>query len=243
MKTYTTGRSRTGHYRRPGEVMTYCGRHGMAETTTHTSLCRPCVKAEAHDRAAAEAVAAEHAAPLAERERELLASDAVPAAIEAESEQPAAEVMICVHGEDCPQDPQYNDHYQRPAISRAPYSIESYRTYYCGQHGEHYPCPGPARSHDYMTCVVGWRDLAAVHAGDVPPWCYSSADPTAPQYHPTAEGAARITVATEMRYAAELVTEAEATDGTWRGEWIGEQTTTSTPGLFILDREQGALFA
>ncbi|WP_329622937.1 hypothetical protein OG357_23010 [Streptomyces sp. NBC_01255] len=32
----------------------------------------------------------------------------------------------------------------------------------------------------------------------------------------------------EARYAAELVTEAEATDGTWRGEWIGDQPTAGT---------------
>ncbi|MFF7146061.1 MULTISPECIES: hypothetical protein [Streptomyces] len=47
----------------------------------------------------------------------------------------------------------------------------------------------------------------------------------------------------EMRYAAELVTEAEATAGTWRGEWIGEHSTATAPALFPLDREQGALFA
>ncbi|MEU7340561.1 hypothetical protein [Streptomyces sp. NPDC007074] len=47
----------------------------------------------------------------------------------------------------------------------------------------------------------------------------------------------------EARYAATLVTEAEATDGTWRGEWIGEQPTGDL--LFALDptTEQGALFA
>ncbi|MFB7029655.1 MULTISPECIES: hypothetical protein [unclassified Streptomyces] len=30
----------------------------------------------------------------------------------------------------------------------------------------------------------------------------------------------------ELLYAAQLVTEAEATDGTWRGEWIGDRPTT-----------------
>ncbi|GHA19783.1 hypothetical protein ACFOOM_10010 [Streptomyces echinoruber] len=46
----------------------------------------------------------------------------------------------------------------------------------------------------------------------------------------------------EALYAAALVTEAEATDGTWRGEWIGEQQAADT--LFDVDRpsEQGALF-
>ncbi|MFF9284850.1 hypothetical protein [Streptomyces griseosporeus] len=47
----------------------------------------------------------------------------------------------------------------------------------------------------------------------------------------------------EALYAAALVTEAEATAGTWRGDWIGEQNTANTPGLFPPDSEQGALFA
>ncbi|WP_258563734.1 beta-lactamase family protein [Streptomyces himalayensis] len=46
----------------------------------------------------------------------------------------------------------------------------------------------------------------------------------------------------EARLAAQLATEAEATDGTWRGEWIGEQADGA---LFAIERdaEQGALFA
>ncbi|MGW2063477.1 hypothetical protein ACWCO9_23045 [Streptomyces sp. NPDC001937] len=49
--------------------------------------------------------------------------------------------------------------------------------------------------------------------------------------------------AVEARYAAELTTEAEATAGTWRGEWIGTHTTSTAPALFALPAEQGALFA
>ncbi|MFD4371513.1 hypothetical protein ACFWPY_07965 [Streptomyces sp. NPDC058527] len=46
----------------------------------------------------------------------------------------------------------------------------------------------------------------------------------------------------ELRHAAALVTEAEATDGTWRGEWIGD--TPADEILFVADPtvEQGALF-
>ncbi|APD18694.1 hypothetical protein SEA_MOJORITA_53 [Streptomyces phage Mojorita] len=46
----------------------------------------------------------------------------------------------------------------------------------------------------------------------------------------------------ELRHAAALVTEAEATAGTWRGEWIGD--TPADAILFVADRtvEQGALF-
>ncbi|WP_424862118.1 hypothetical protein [Streptomyces sp. MMS24-I29] len=46
----------------------------------------------------------------------------------------------------------------------------------------------------------------------------------------------------EARYATPA-TEAEATEGTWRGEWIGGHATAAAPALFPLDREQGALFA
>ncbi|MFC8584208.1 hypothetical protein ACFUGD_06585 [Streptomyces sp. NPDC057217] len=45
----------------------------------------------------------------------------------------------------------------------------------------------------------------------------------------------------EALYAAQLITEAEATDGTWRGEWIGEQPDALFPAH--PDREQGSLFA
>ncbi|MFB7452826.1 hypothetical protein [Streptomyces sp. NPDC056194] len=46
----------------------------------------------------------------------------------------------------------------------------------------------------------------------------------------------------ELRHAAALVTEAEATEGTWRGQWIGD--TPADAILFVADRtvEQGALF-
>ncbi|MGW5304865.1 hypothetical protein ACWERF_13105 [Streptomyces griseoluteus] len=46
----------------------------------------------------------------------------------------------------------------------------------------------------------------------------------------------------EALYAAALVTEAEATEGTWRGRWIGEQPADDV--LFVVDGtvEQGALF-
>lgn len=57
-------------------------------------------------------------------------------------------------------------------------------------------------------------------------------------------GAEPATIAdAEALYATQLVTEAEATDGTWRGAWIGNQPTGDL--LFALDSttEQGALFA
>ncbi|MFI8817473.1 MULTISPECIES: hypothetical protein [unclassified Streptomyces] len=55
----------TGHYRRPGTRTLYCGRpagprNGLFRTVRGWKVCRSCVNAEARDRAAAEAVAAEH---------------------------------------------------------------------------------------------------------------------------------------------------------------------------------------
>ncbi|MER8086599.1 hypothetical protein ABTZ57_16050 [Streptomyces sp. NPDC094048] len=64
-------------------------------------------------------------------------------------------------------------------------------------------------------------------------------DPT-PRYTTADENAA---ADTEARYAAQLVTEAEATDGTWRGEWIGQATADGHLFTMNPDREQGALFA
>lgn len=49
-------------------------------------------------------------------------------------------------------------------------------------------------------------------------------------------------IADEWRTAAQLVTEAEATDGTWRGAWIGEQQADDALFALDLDAEQGALF-
>jgi hypothetical protein len=47
----------------------------------------------------------------------------------------------------------------------------------------------------------------------------------------------------EARYAAALVTEAEATEGTWRGEWIGPRVDDALFTMDTSDAEQGALFA
>ncbi|OAR22380.1 hypothetical protein A8W25_22260 [Streptomyces sp. ERV7] len=46
----------------------------------------------------------------------------------------------------------------------------------------------------------------------------------------------------EAQQAAALVTEAEPTDGTWRGEWIGEQPADSVLFHVEAGAEQGALF-
>jgi hypothetical protein len=46
----------------------------------------------------------------------------------------------------------------------------------------------------------------------------------------------------EARQAAELITEAEATEGTWRGQWISQQANDAALFTLAADAEQGALF-
>ncbi|MET9555105.1 hypothetical protein [Streptomyces sp. NPDC006645] len=56
------------------------------------------------------------------------------------------------------------------------------------------------------------------------------------------EAAVETVADAEALYAAQLVTEAEATEGTWQGAWIGEHQADDV--LFVVDgsTEQGALF-
>ncbi|MFJ2892508.1 hypothetical protein ACIO53_41420 [Streptomyces sp. NPDC087305] len=62
------------------------------------------------------------------------------------------------------------------------------------------------------------------------------------EYAEQVEAGVDTVVEAEALYAARLVTEAEATAGTWRGQWIGRTDPGAT--LFDLDlADQGALFA
>ncbi|MFJ7411601.1 hypothetical protein ACIQWZ_12405 [Streptomyces sp. NPDC098077] len=56
------------------------------------------------------------------------------------------------------------------------------------------------------------------------------------------EAAVETVADAEALYAAALVTEAEATEGTWRGDWIGEQPPGEALFDVEQDTEQGALF-
>lgn len=71
-------------------------------------------------------------------------------------------------------------------------------------------------------------------------WEHGQAE--AEQFDRAARGVATVEDA-EALYAAALVTEAEATAGTWRGEWIGETDTAGALFSLTPNREQGALFA
>jgi hypothetical protein len=63
------------------------------------------------------------------------------------------------------------------------------------------------------------------------------------EYAEQVEAAVETVEDAEALYAAQLVTEAEATEGTWRGRWIGEHQADDA--LFVVDQaaELGALFS
>ncbi|MDQ0949317.1 hypothetical protein QFZ24_003240 [Streptomyces phaeochromogenes] len=91
-------------------------------------------------------------------------------------------------------------------------------------HGELHTVTGDPRTLDdgrYVASVEAAEKIAAEHG------------------FPLAEQAEAADA--EALHAVQLVTEAEANDGTWQGAWIGQQPTD---GLFALDlpAEQGALF-
>ncbi|MBK6018525.1 hypothetical protein [Streptomyces sp. MBT53] len=90
------------------------------------------------------------------------------------------------------------------------------------EHGELHTVEGDPRTVDdgrYTTSVEVAEKIAGEHGFALP----STAD-------------------AEAQLAAEVVTEAEAVAGTWRGEWIGEQPAADA--LFVVEQpvEQGALF-
>lgn len=106
----------------------------------------------------------------------------------------------------------------------------------CVSHGT--ACTGnPKRRHIYRPAATA-TDAAAVASADR----YISREfPAVAELlnlPPAPTAADHAAADTEARQAAELVTEAEATDGTWRGQWIGDTTA-----LFDRPVEQGALFA
>lgn len=190
MKTYAIRGARTkttGHYRIPGTRNTYCGKpigapNDVFATVKGWKLCTRCIKAEAKDRAEAEAVANQHRADDDAPGMAPVTPEFDTALADLTTPEPPA--MHCIlHGTACDGDI-YTAHIMRPTT---PPTVAEQAT--------PRPMSGPDRA---------------------------AAD-------------------TEARHAAALVTEAEATEGTWRGQWIGDHPDDA---LFTLDGpEQGALFA
>lgn len=65
--------------------------------------------------------------------------------------------------------------------------------------------------------LTEWERALLATSTDNTPTRYTTADENA---------AAEDILDTEARYATELITEAEATAGTWGGDWIGDHPTT-----------------
>ncbi|MGD6762061.1 hypothetical protein ACOKM5_24310 [Streptomyces sp. BH097] len=268
MDTYSHSYGTTGHYRRPGTSVSYCGRDLLPEPNNgiRTRICQTCAKAEQRDRVEAEQVAADRATggpTLAERagvryctvgkgrrvhysnnddtlcgrevteyidgpdERhpELCArcitaaeERAYSRALAAASPLAAAAVELAETVEQADATALYDTY-----IATAEAAVERTR---CTLHGDE--C-----DHDPRTP----HHFADLHIG--PPIARTTPPTICPEFA-TLDPADLI--ADEWRTAAALVTEAEAADGTWRGEWIGEQVDD---GLFTLDRpsDQGALFS
>ncbi|MFI7563813.1 hypothetical protein ACIBVM_18485 [[Kitasatospora] papulosa] len=195
MQTYAIldGRSITGHYRRPGTDVTYCGKPVGIPNSRFSDLkgwkmCARCVNSEARDRAEATVTAS--------------------AALDPETVGTLPATTCATHGEACDGNPKRR-HQFRPADV---------------------PATTPRRRRTDPTTRVR-RDLATA-VTDV----LAEVDALATRPQPSA--ADRAAAARESRQMAELITEAEATDGTWRGQWIGDTTA-----LFDRPTEQGSLFA
>ncbi|MGW4727650.1 hypothetical protein ACWEQC_00350 [Streptomyces shenzhenensis] len=213
----------TGHYRRPGTMTTYCT---GAPTDLHANtgktrrICARCVKAEARDRAEAAAVVETHT-PLT------IATNAFEQGAYGPLDAPRPgrytlrvcedSAVLCKRGQ-C-----------RTTSTRATGTLDEVRAA-----AAMFRHAWPA---DENGNPVEDEQAAADRAA-------ASVDAYLDREYPALAAflaADRAAAEEEARLAAALVTEAEATAGTWRGEWIGERTTA--PTLFPLDREQGALFA
>ncbi|MGW0686535.1 hypothetical protein ACWD2L_24580 [Streptomyces sp. NPDC002754] len=94
---------------------------------------------------------------------------------------------------------------------------------------------------DVMALLNRWDDQAVAEAGEQFDRAARAVD--AVEHAEQVEAGVETVEDAEALYAAALVTEAEATEGTWRGAWIGEQPAADV--LFAVEGtvEQGALFA
>ncbi|QAX92809.1 hypothetical protein SEA_AUSTINTATIOUS_48 [Streptomyces phage Austintatious] len=228
-----------GHYRRPGTSASYCGRTVEAKPTELryiTGVCQQCAKAEQRDRVAAEQVAADRSIDgptLAER----------------------AGVRYARVGKG------RRVHYSNNDDTLCGREVTAYDD--LGEKAPELcaPCVRAAEERAYSRALAAASPLAA--AAMQLAETVEQADTEARLDHAEEQAAAAFTATThtveavehaeqveagvatvedaEALYATQVVTEAEADAGTWRGEWIGEQPTD---GLFTVERpaDQGALF-
>ncbi|MFF8095702.1 hypothetical protein [Streptomyces sp. NPDC016675] len=234
MNTYVIGRGHTSHYKQPGSHLTYCGRT-TGTPGVGTRMCAPCVKAEARERAEAETVANDHREGAAEQS---LAQSLTPKmrkvlpAVVAAGDFRDAGLANLPKGVT---DPSLQGLIRRGLAER----YDSGETF-VGFSGRAY------KVMRYRATDLGRAVADALAAEQTDAECdqfATTARAVDAVTHAENTGAAVATIEdAEALYAAAVVTEAEATEGTWRGEWIGETDTAGALFSLTPNREQGALF-
>lgn len=227
MDTYTVGRSRIGHYRKPGSHLTYCGR-AAATPDQAARMCRACVKAEALDRAKATATAEAWldqppTSPL------MAAALIFGGQVEAVDNRRAAEQADAARA-----DASVAAYVAREFPAVAEFLAEDHAT------------DGPTYNDRRITTL---RETIAATGGT---WNTDRVEETLaaagmPTDANTCWGLLRHLATTEgYRPAGRATfTEPDPTGGTWRAEWISTRAASAAPTLFDVEpeAEQGALFA
>ncbi|WHM36299.1 hypothetical protein [Streptomyces sp. BPTC-684] len=235
MDTYAHGYGSTGHYAKPGTHVSYCGRE--LQHTPNTAIaartCGTCTKAEKRDRIEAEQVAADRATDgptLAERAGVRYTTVGTGRRIHYSNNDDTLcgrEVSEYVSGSDLLALFNKGRELCARCISAAEQRAYDRALAAAGAKVAEQIDDADALLADIRQTAAEADSLAA----EVAAWGAEVDAVTSP----IAEDA-------EAQQAAALVTEAEVTAGTWRGEWIGEQPADDA--LFAVERptEQGALF-
>ncbi|MFJ8146960.1 hypothetical protein ACIQ6R_18060 [Streptomyces sp. NPDC096048] len=264
MDTYVVGRGHTSHYKQPGSHLTYCGRT-TGTPGVGTRMCAPCVKAEARERAEAEAVANDHREGAAEQ---ALAQSLTPKmrkvlpAVVAAGDFRDAGLANLPKG--------VTDPSLQGLIRRG--LAEKYDTgeTFVGFEGRvfrvmHYRATDRGRAVAAALAVEQADTQRAARTAEARERAEAQAarershraaervrtnpDPTDPEWRAAlTELSAALDHEREVNpIAREAIdaAEAEFQAGTWRAEWIGAHVTSPEPTLFDVepDTEQGALFA
>ncbi|WP_406334328.1 hypothetical protein OG814_11755 [Streptomyces zaomyceticus] len=247
-----------GHYRRPGTSSSYCGRTVEAapvEAQNVIGVCQPCARAEQRDRVAAEQVAADRSIDgptLAERagvryclvgtgrrvhysnNDDTLCGREVSRYTDDLDERHTQLCAGCIRAAE-------ERAYSRALAATSPLAAAldlAETVEQADAEREQHLDTIEAAAADQFGQTAHIAD-AVEHAEQVEAGAATVAEAVALY---DAHLAADALVDDELRHAAALVTEAEATDGTWRGEWIGDVPSDAV--LFTPDdiTEQGALF-
>ncbi|MGY4990918.1 hypothetical protein [Streptomyces nigrescens] len=241
MDTYAHGYGSTGHYAKPGTHVSYCGRELQHTPNTGIAarICTPCAKAEKRDRVEAEQVAADRATngpTLAERASVRYATVGTGRRIHY---SPGNDDTLCGR--------EITEYVCSDLLALLNKGREL-----CT------PCIKAAekRAHDRAlaakaeaeveqadpldTLLADVRELSAQADTQLADIREAAAELDILATEIAAWGA-EVDALTEAQQAVTEIAEAEAADGTWRGEWIGQQ---ADDGLFVVElpAEQGALF-